>query len=156
MKLLYAYLKTTRNINEYSQIKVNGRWIDHDIMNAILNDMTVFGYVHKIISLAHTYSMIIKKSREKNITTWAELFETVGCKDRKMQSRVKAALVSNKLIAELKTEFKGTTEKVFIINPFIYRKSAFVSQIALHAFRKDIDGYIDGYALTWLKAIGIV
>lgn len=156
VKLLFSYLKATRNINQYSQVKVNGKWIDDSVMDVILQDHTAFGYVHKVLRLAHEYSMLLKKNRQTNINTWYDLFDTIGCTDKRMQSRVKAALLNSKLLAILRTEYNGTTEKVFIVNPFIYRRSAFVSQIALYAFSSDVKNYVDGYTYSWLKAIGIV
>lgn len=51
--LLYIWLKVTKEVNAYGQFKLIGEYRNSEFERRALNDIVVFGYINRILMLAH-------------------------------------------------------------------------------------------------------
>lgn len=157
--MLYAWCKLTKEINELGQIKLLGGYMDLEINKKMLEDITLTGYTLRVIDKAHNFSCILMKNRKTAIRNWGELFEEIGCTNRKTQVKVKTFLISNKILRDMKVvNMRGVQERKFILNPFLFRGASYSSQLAVMLFQDFIkEGInINCYPLRWLQKMGYV
>ena len=157
--MLFTYLKANKEINDYNQIKLKGSYRDEAFEKKMIEDITLYGYVSRVILLAHNFSGILKKSQRTFITSWTELWEEIGCAGNKRTiKRVKDFLVNEDIIREEIVVTKDGKIRKFILNPFLFRKASYSSQLAIRIFEDyiDVNGNISSEACTWLECLGLI
>lgn len=135
LSLLYGYCKKTGKINGYSQCKIENLFRDNDMFKMILE--VNFGlHILKCLETANKYSCFMKKSQTTFIETWNDLWEITAITSKTTQQKVKKFLLDNKLVRVYKHHDREGNKRVkFVVNPFLYRNSSFVGQIAVNQFQ---------------------
>lgn len=157
--MLYTWCKITKQINDRGQIKLLGGYRDGNMEKKLIEDITVTGYTMRIIDLAHNFSCILMKNHKTSVKNWSELFELISCKNRVTQQKVKKFCVSNSIIREIKVTGKdGVFANKLILNPFLFRKASYSSQLAIMCYKDFIieDINMSSYPLRWLQAMGYI
>lgn len=157
--MLYTWCKITKQINDRGQIKLLGGYRDGSMEKKLIEDITVTGYTMRIIDLAHNFSCILMKNHKTSVKNWSELFELISCKNRVTQQKVKKFCVSNSIIREIKVVGKdGVFANKLILNPFLFRKASYSSQLAIMCYKDFIieDINMSSYPLRWLQAMGYI
>lgn len=155
--MLYSWCKITKQINDKGQIKLLGSYRDGKVEKRLIENITVTGYTMRIIDLAHNFSCILMKNHKTSVKNWTELFELISCKDKTTQQKVKKFCISNSVIREIKVTGKdGVFTNKLILNPFLFRKANYSSQLAVMCYK---DFVVEGinmscYPLRWLQAMG--
>lgn len=158
LSLLYGYCKKTGKINGFSQCKIENLFRDDSVFRKILE--VNFGlHILKCLETANKYSCFMKKNQNVFIEKWKDLWEIIEIKDIKTQQKVKKFLLDNKLVRIYKHYGREGEKKVkFIVNPFLYRNSAFVGQIAINQFQDYIEEgrNMAGYLCKLLEEIQVL
>ena len=160
VKTLWQWLKMNDLINEYNQFKIIGAYRDKEFEKFLAEDFILLGYTTRIILLAHNFSNILMKNRKTSITTWNDLWTEINCSKRQTQQKIKKFIIKHDIIREMvvfdaKKEIKV---KKFILNPFVFRSSAYTSQLAIATFKDKIEEgrNMNTYLVRFLKAIGVI
>ncbi len=159
INMLYAWCKSTGDINDYGQIKLLGAWHDNNIWKEMLQDIVITGYTMRIIDITHNFSGIVMKNRQTPVKTWNELWESIQCSKRTTQQKIKKFLENNNLIREMRIYNKNKLlEKRLILNPFLIRQAQHASQLAIICFNDFIkeNVNINSYPVKWLIALGYI
>lgn len=157
--MLYTWCKITKQINDRGQIKLLGGYRDGNMEKKLIEDITVTGYTMRIIDLAHNFSCILMKNHKTSVKNWSELFELISCKNRITQQKVKKFCVSNNIIREIRVMGKdGIFVNKLILNPFLFRKASYSSQLAIMCYKDFIieDINMSSYPLRWLQVMGYI
>lgn len=159
IKLLYAWCKSTGDINDYGQIKLLGAWHDDKIWKEMLQDIIITGYTMRIIDTTHNFSGIIMKNRQTPVKTWKELWEVIQCSKKATQQRIKKFLDNNNIVREMRVYNKNKVlEKRLILNPFLIRQAHHASQLSIICFNDFIktNVNINLYPVKWLQSLGYI
>lgn len=157
--LLYLWLKITKQVNEYGQFQVLGAYRDRAFEKEILKDITITGYIMRIIDLAHDFSGILMKNRQTSVKGWTELWECIDCKNSTTQRKIKNTIISMELIREYKCVGKnGLIDKKLILNPFLIRKASYSSQLSIMMYKDKIKAgsNLSIYIIRFLQATGYI
>lgn len=139
LPMLYSWCKICKDISEYNQMKINGIYQDHEMFKRIIG-MSFGLHILKCLETANKYSCFMKRSQNQFIENWKQLYETVEISDKKTQQKVKKFLLDNKLVREYKhTGRDGKIKTKFIVNPFVYRRSTYIGEIAVSQFQDFIE-----------------
>lgn len=132
LDLLYHWCRIIKAINGYNQIQHIGNKLNDKIEDELLEEGVVCAYVLKAIKLANKFTHILMNDSVRQIQTWTELWEVIGCKNSDMQKKVKTFLEKNKLIkcVPIKVENKNAKKNLFVLNPYLYKNSSHVGQFA--------------------------
>lgn len=154
VRVLYQYLRKTKVINAYGQIKTYNIYkLDDDLENVLINEGVLFAHVYKCIKLAHPFTHILKKNHMTQIKTWGELWDSISCSNIRTQQKVKKFLEENKLIkcVPIKKD-NGTTQNLFVLNPYLYKNSSHAGQFACIVWQECAKPNINinFYAYMWL------
>lgn len=159
IKLLAKWIKMTKQINDYGQIKMMGVQRDVELEKMMIKEGILYVYVAKILYSTHPFSCAIMKNRQTKISTWTELWELIECNSRTMQQKVKKFLIDNSLVREM-VVYKGGNKKSkeFYLNPFLLRTSGYSSQIAINCFKDCAKESINvnSYVYRFLQCVGIL
>lgn len=159
-KLLYEWCKITGEINNYGQIRLQGRHLDREFQKMMIEDMATHFYISKIFMTAHPFSGILMKNRQTHIDNWTELWNEVGISDSKIKARVKKFLIDNEALRI--TKITGRADKadktVFIINPFLFRDATYSSQVSIFTFgdfaKEGVN--VNTYSFKYLQTLGLL
>lgn len=158
-EMLYTWCKITRQINDRGQIKLLGGYRDSEMEKKLIEDITLTGYTMRIIDLAHNFSCILMKNHKTSVKNWSELFTLISCKNKITQQKVKRFCISNNIIREIKVTGKdGVLTNKLVLNPFLFRKASYSSQLSIMCFKDFIieDINMSCYPLRWLQAMGYI
>ena len=157
--MLYAWCKITKEINGYGQIKILGPYRDKETEKSMIEDITITGYTMRIIDKAHPFSGMIMKNRETFVSTWTDLWEEIGCTNKRTISKIKKFLTKNDIIREFKVGGDdGKLMKRLVVNPFLFRNAQHSSQISIIIFQDYIKESINMscYPIRWLQRLGYI
>ena len=158
IKLLFQWMKIKGLVNQYSQLKVNGAYRDKEVEKEMIKDITLYGYINRIMLMAHPFSNVIMVNRKRPLDGWLELWELIGCTDRRTRAKIKSYIKDNDLIREVVVIKKDIKTKKFILNPFMFRGANYTSQIALSVYDDMIEEGVnlDTYIVRFLQATGLI
>lgn len=160
MTLLYSWLKVTKLVNEVGQIKLLGQYISIDYFKLSREDVLLFGYASRLLETMNGYTNILMKNHKTPFRNWKEIYVSLGVTSKTTQTKLKKFCEDFDLVRIDKTlrtkqDNKFTTR--YIVNPFIIRKSAYISQIALARFqdcaKESIN--INSYVYRFLQCVGV-
>lgn len=159
-KLLYEWCKITGEINNYGQIRLQGRHLDREFQKMMIEDMATHFYISKVFMTAHPFSGILMVNRQAHIKNWTELWEAVEITSSKIKARVKKFLLDNKALRIIKIIGKADNvdKIVFVINPFLFRDAIYSSQVSIFTFgdfAKEGTN-INTYSFRYLQALGLL
>lgn len=157
--LLARWVRITQQINNYGQVKLLGAQRNIELEKEMINDATILCYVYRILYSTHPFSCAIMKNHKTKVSTWAELWELIDCKNKKTQSKIKKFLTEKSLVREL-VVYEGANKKSkqFYLNPFLLRNSGYASQIAINCFKDYAKESINmnSYIYRFLQCVGIL
>lgn len=151
--LLYHWCQIIQAINQKGQIQTFGNKLHDDLENVLINEGVLFAHVYKCIKLAHPFTHILKKNHISHIQTWNDLWNEIGCGDRRMQQRIKKFLEENKLIKAFPIKkVNGETKNLFVLNPYLYKNASHAGQFACIVWQECAKPNINinFYAYMWL------
>lgn len=154
--MLFSYCKMIKVIDNFNQIGMEGVWRDRDVEKCLTENIDLIGYVFKMFCSSNKYSNFIKINHVVFVEKWTQLFELVGISlnSKRTQQKFKKYLVENDLV-RVYTHIgrDGKKKNKFIINPFKYRNSYFVSELAISQFQDYIETgvNISDYAVKYLE-----
>lgn len=158
--MLYAWCKITKEINHYGQIRLLGSYRDSGTEKKLIEDITLTGYVMRIIDKAHNFSGMLKSNHKTFITTWTKLWEDIGCgTNKRTQSKIKKFLVAHSIVREFKIGgVDGKLVNRLILNPFLFRGASHSSQISVMVFQDFIKESINmnSYPIRLLQSWGYI
>ncbi|MGL5713600.1 MAG: hypothetical protein ACRCX2_11325 [Paraclostridium sp.] len=160
--MLYKWCKIVKEINMYGQIRLVGAYRDINYEdNMTSDDVYLTGMTIKVFKLTHPFSgFIMKRDKSKFLEGWEELYSEIGIgNSQSMKSKLKKFLVSHNIVRDFKIGGNdGKLVKRLIVNPFIYRGSAYTAQISTMVYQDFIkEGVnINCYPLRWLQAMGYI
>lgn len=161
MDLLYTWLKITKTVNNYGQIKLLGQYITTEYFNLSKEDVLLFGYTSRLLSCMNSYTNILMKNHKTPFRTWKEIYEHIGVKSKTTQTRLKQFcekwdLVRIDKTLRTKDDKKFTTR--FIVNPFLTRKGTYIGQIAIARFQDWAKEGINMncYVYRFLQCVGVI
>lgn len=137
-EVLYKWCRIMNEINNYNQIKLGGVFRDIDNEKMIADNIMIAGYILKALVSSNKYSCFIKINHNKFVQSWNELYDVVGINKGNMRLRrkFKDFMIKNHLIRIHNHVGRDGLPKVkFVINPFLYRNSAYVGELAVHLFQ---------------------
>ena len=157
--ILATWLKITKELNDYGQFKIQGEFRNSDLEKVMLIDIILIGYVYRILNKTHPFSYAVMVNRKRKVSSWRELWEVIGCRARETQIKIKKFLVDNSIIREVViSDGDRYKKKQFYVNPFLLRKSAYASQVAINCFsdcaKEGIN--LSRYAFILLRCIGVI
>ena len=160
ISLLYSWLKTTKFINEFGQIKLVGNYINFDFFKLSREDVLIFGYTCRLIECMNGFTNILMKNHQTPFRNWKEIYINLGVTSKTTQTKLKKFCEVYDLVRVDKTLRTKQSNKFitrYIVNPFIIRKSAYISQISLARFQDCAkEGVnINFYAYLFLQCTGI-
>ena len=158
--LLYVWLKVTKEVNAYGQFKLIGEYRNSEFERRALDDIIVFGYINRILMLAHPFTCALMKNRQTKIETWTEMWEAIDCKNKLTQRKVKKFIADHNIVREgIGREADKTVKfKNLYFNPFLLRKASYISQISINCFKdcaKESQN-ISSYVYRFLQCIGVL
>lgn len=158
--LLYMWLKITKEVNAYGQFKLIGEYRNGEFEKRALEDIVIFGYINRILMLAHPFTCALMKNHQTKIETWTEMWEMIDCKNKVTQRKVKKFITDYNIVREviIKEADRTVKFKNLYFNPFLLRKASFISQIAINCFRdcaKESKN-ISSYVYRFLQCIGVL
>lgn len=158
IELLYRWLKITKEINEYGQIKIIGSQRNETLERKLIEDATILLYTYRILYNTHPFNCSVMLNQKTKIKSWGELWTLIGCTKRSSQQKVKKFLIDNNLIRETVVICKNKKMKQFYLNPFLLRRSQYSSQVALNVFQDCAMQYknINFYSHIFLQCVGII
>lgn len=158
-ELLAKWVKITKLINGYGQIKLSGCQRNVDIEKKMIKEGMLYVYVAKIMYATHPFSCAIMLNRQTKVRSWKELWDLIDCKSRPTQIKIKKFLTENSLVREL-VVYEGSRKKSknFYLNPFLLRTSGYASQVAINCFKDCAKEGINlnSYAYRFLQCVGIL
>lgn len=158
VELLYLWVKITKQVNLYGQIRLHGSQRDVDLEKEMIKDATILCYVYRILYSTHPFNSAIMLSEREKVSSWNQLWELIDCKRKSTRAKVKKFLTENALVREI-VVYEGNKKKSrqFYLNPFLLRTSGYASQVAINCF-KDCANLVqlDKYALLFLQCVGII
>lgn len=135
LPMLYSWCKMCKDISDFNQMKINGIFQDDKMFRVIIS-MNFGLHILRCLETANKYSCFMKRNHNQFIENWKQLFETVEITKRDTQQKVKKFLLDNKLVREYKHIGRDGKQKTkFIVNPFVYRRSTYVGEIAISQFQ---------------------
>lgn len=157
IELLYKWLKITKEINEFGQIKIIGSQREEALEKKLIEDATILLYTYRILYNTHPFNCSVMLNQRTKIKSWGELWNLIGCTKRSSQQKVKKFLIENNLLREIVITCKNKKMKQFYLNPFLLRRSQYSSQVALNVFQDCAkEGVnINFYAYLFLQCTGI-
>lgn len=161
LELLFRWCKITGLLNNYNQVKVDGRHKDKKFEVGLINgEARLLKNVFKVINSAHPFSNMLMKNRQTYVSTWTELYKSIGIDNHKnAQTELKKFLTKNNVVREFKIGGQnGDLVKRLVLNPFLAREGSYTSQIAVSVFQEFIrDGEnISTYLVRFMQSLGIV
>lgn len=131
----WLYIINEINKENKEQFRIWGDNMDREVIFKKPIEENITKYVSAIIILAHKWSNRLMKTERTGITSWKDLWTTIGCNGRGTQVKVKKFLDQNNLVRKTTISTVQGDMVQFYLNPFLFRNKHFINQVAINVFR---------------------
>lgn len=128
-----------KEINKYKYIKIYSPIRSIEFEKFLIKHEDILIYIFKLFLCTNKYSCCVKVNHNIFVNTWTKLYEAIGISSNniRMQQKIKRFVLDNNILRIYKTKDKIDTR--FIVNPFLYRNSQYVKDIAVIVFKDFIN-----------------
>lgn len=137
INLLYSYLRSKGEINQYHQVKLKEMWCKDELFKIATDDeINLVGYFFNLLQYAHKWTNIIYDREGNNYAKdWKDVHATAGITNNGTKTKFKKFCEKHDLIRQVKlVTNKGSRLQKMIVNPFLYRAREHTDVLAIAGF----------------------
>lgn len=132
LDVLYSYLRSNGELNEYHQIKLKQMWCKDELFDIVNDDELIFaGYFFNLFQYLNKWTNVVYlRDKSRASKNWTELYEANGHKTKFKQFCQKHDLIRQvKVVTD-----KGTRLEKMTMNPFKFRGREYTGLFAIVGF----------------------
>lgn len=137
LDVLYSYLRSNGELNEYHQIKLKQMWCKDELFDIVNDDELIFaGYFFNLFQYLNKWTNVVYlRDKSRASKNWTELYEVAGIRANGHKTKFKQFCQKHDLIRQVKVVTdKGTRLEKMTMNPFKFRGREYTGLFAIVGF----------------------